>query len=31
LNPDTATSWKNAASRGGDAIFSEIERFAAPG
>ncbi|TMM45840.1 thioredoxin family protein [Qipengyuania marisflavi] len=28
LNPDTATSWRNAASRSEDAIFTELQSFA---
>ena len=28
LNPDTARSWRNAASRSEDAIYAELERYA---
>ena len=30
LNPDSATSWRNAASRSGDEIFEELSSFEAP-
>lgn len=28
VNPDTATTWRNAASRSGEEIFAELERLA---